>query len=267
VAAGSVGQGGDGSISMRLEDPATGNAFIDRLPGPTREKLFPHLREIDLSVGEQLYQQDVIPAAVYFPVRAVVSKYQMLEDGRTVEVALAGRESTVALAPAISLTGSINYCEVLSAGKALRAPAARVLELTRRDAPFGFAAVRYLETQIRQVSRRIICNQYHTLEPRLATWLLMVSERRGSEVIKVTHDQIARALGYFRPTISVALETLRNVGVVKQSRGKITLFDVAGIEEIACECFRELTIKRDFDGVAENGVALAPARNFAGEIC
>jgi CRP-like cAMP-binding protein len=266
VAAGSVGQGGDGSIFMRLKDPATGNAFIDRLPGPTREKLFPHLREIDLSVGEQLYQQDVIPAAVYFPVRAVVSKYQMLEDGRTVEVALAGRESTVALAPAISLTGSINYCEVLTAGKALRAPAARVLELARCDPAFGFAAVRYLESQIRQVSRRIICNQYHTLEPRLACWLLMVSERRGSDVVKVTHDQIARALGYFRPTISVALESLRKLSVVKQSRGKITLVDMPGIEEIACECFREMTLRSVLAEAREKAPVFMPAATVPGEV-
>ena len=228
---------------MYADTPKTGNAFLDALPLRIIDKLRPELREVKLKVGEQVYQQDVIPPAVYFPVDAIISKYQMLEDGRSIEVALAGPESAVALAPTVALKGSLNYCEVLVAGTALKAPSPRFLKMVKADVQLGFAVMNYFELQLRQVSRRLLCNQYHTLEPRLGTWLLMVAERRNSMVIKVTHDQIARALGYFRPTVSLAIEALRREDLVKQSRGSITVLDRPGLAKCACDCFDELTLR------------------------
>lgn len=218
------------------------NFLLDSLPPATTERLLPHLREVELAIGEQLYQQDVIPPAVYFPVTAVISKYQILEEGSVIEVALAGSEGAVGLAPTMVLKGSVHYSEVLIGGRAYKISAGRVLELCRRDGAFRRKANVALHSHLQQVSRRLICNQYHTLEPRLATWLMMVAERQGSSTVRVTHDQIGRSLGYFRPTVSVALHALKEQGALTQSRGKLNLIELRKLSGLACECLGSLSL-------------------------
>ena len=88
---------------MHGDLPTFNNFLLDSLPAATIEVLRPHLREVELAVGEQLYQQDVIPPSVYFPVTAVVSKYQILEEGSVIEIALGGNEGAVGLAPTLVL--------------------------------------------------------------------------------------------------------------------------------------------------------------------
>jgi CRP-like cAMP-binding protein len=227
---------------MHGDLPTFNNFLLDSLPAATIEVLRPHLREVELAVGEQLYQQDVIPPSVYFPVTAVVSKYQILEEGSVIEIALGGNEGAVGLAPTLVLKGSIHYSEVLIAGKSYKVPAGRVLELSRRDNVFQIKANDILQGHIQQVSRRMICNQYHTLEPRLATWLLMVSERCGSSTLRVTHDQMARALGFFRPSVTLAVQALKEKGAVAQSRGRVTITRRDKLHKIACECFETLSL-------------------------
>ena len=69
------------------------NGVLSKLPAEIYKKLRPHLREVVLEKDAYLYQQDDHVDSLYFPETAVISEFQILEDGRTIEVAIerAGR--------------------------------------------------------------------------------------------------------------------------------------------------------------------------------
>lgn len=70
-------------------------------------------------------------------------------------------------------------------------------------------------------------------DARLAELLLKEREFAGSEVLKVTHEQLAAHLGTVREAVSRMLKYFEGEGLVKLSRGGIRLEDEEGLQEIA----------------------------------
>src|SRR5690349_8279468 len=54
--------------------------------------LLPYLESVSLAGSDYLYQPGDTVEFIYFPETAVVSEFQILEDGRTVEIAMTGNE-------------------------------------------------------------------------------------------------------------------------------------------------------------------------------
>ena len=52
-------------------------------------------------------------------------------------------------------------------------------------------------------------------------------------------------LGVRRPSVSVVASILQKAGLIRYSRGKMTILDRPGLEDTSCECYR--VIKQDFD--------------------
>ncbi len=86
---------------------AFGNHFLESLPPKINGHLMPFLRKVSLNKDDFLCQQGEPAKWVYFPVTAVISQYQMLEDGRTIEVAIVGREGAAGLS-SVKEAGSRN---------------------------------------------------------------------------------------------------------------------------------------------------------------
>jgi hypothetical protein len=45
-------------------------------------------------------------------------------------------------------------------------------------------------------------------------------------------------LGVTRPSVTVVARTLQQAGLIRYSRGQITVVDRDGLEEATCECFQ-----------------------------
>ena len=89
------------------------------------------------------------------------------------------------------------------------------------------------------------CNRAHTAGERLARWLLMSYDRCGYEELPLTQEFLAMMLGTRRAGVSEAAGILQTEGPIKYRRGHITIEDMEGVEDFACECYRVL--KEDFD--------------------
>jgi DNA-binding transcriptional regulator YhcF (GntR family) len=48
---------------------------------------------------------------------------------------------------------------------------------------------------------------------------------------------MAQMLGVRRPTVNLAGRSLQRAGLIRYTRGKITIVDRKGLEEGACECY------------------------------
>jgi CRP-like cAMP-binding protein len=92
--------------------------------------------------------------------------------------------------------------------------------------------------------RSSACNKLHSLEQQLARWLLMMNDYVGDE-LSLTHELISLTLGVRRAGISEAAHDFKGAGLIYYQRGNIQILNRQGLEQIACECYRN--IKDEYD--------------------
>jgi len=98
---------------------------------------------------------------------------------------------------------------------------------------------RYTHAYLTQVAQTAACNRAHQLDQRCARWLLMTHDRvDGGDEFPLTHEFLAFMLAVRRAGVTVSLGALQHAGLVRYSRGVITLVDRAGLERASCECYR-----------------------------
>jgi CRP-like cAMP-binding protein len=231
--------GCNGFYDPKLKEKFGGNRFLESLTGEILESLGPHLKEIDLRGEDYLTHQDEPVEWVYFPKTAIVSEFQMLEDGRTIEVALTGNDGVVGASALLSSNPAINGSQVYVGGKALRLRTDQFDRRLLRNEGFQKALHALIEKQMKHLSQRLICSTFHSMEQRLCTWLLRVNDRANKERFHITHEQMARSLGVHRPSISATLQHLRDQGLFDYGRAHIRISNVSGLEELACTCYAE----------------------------
>ena len=220
----------------------TGNLFLDSLPGAVMRRLAFQLETVRVVKGQLLYLQGDTVNSVYFPLSAVVSKYHESEEGKPIEVALNGREGSVGMASAFAQRMAMHSCQVITGGNTMRIRTDYIVKIVEQVPELTVELIRSLNSQLRQMSRRVLCNRYHTVEQRLCTWMLMVSERSGRPSIRITHNDAARGLGVHRPTITDAMAILCEKGLIEQSTGRINILDHKMIRKLACDCTEELSM-------------------------
>ena len=91
-----------------------------------------------------------------------------------------------------------------------------------------------------QSAQTAACNRLHTIEARLARWLLTCHDRVEADQLLLTHDFLAQMLGSPRTTVTLAAGELQRTSLIDYSRGKVMIRSRAGLEKIACECYRSV---------------------------
>jgi CRP-like cAMP-binding protein len=214
------------------------NRLLSALPADARAFLEPHLERITLELGDTLARAGEGWSYLYFPEKAAVSVLHRMHDGGTVEVGIVGNEGVVGLP---GLLGAVSCDEDAIApipGSALRAPVDVVRSASRRHPELLDVVHRYTQAYLAQVTQNAACNKMHSLEQRVARWLLMAHDRAGrAETLPLKQEYLAMLLGVHRPAVSVVVGTLKDRGFVSYSRGRVHLDDRVGLEAVACECY------------------------------
>jgi CRP-like cAMP-binding protein len=228
--------------SNRPAPAAVRNLLLAALPRIDRDRLVPALDVVPLKLKDLLHKPGECIEHVYFPGGGFCSIVTVLEDGRMVEVATVGREGMVGATaaldgnPAWSATmvqGETDTCYCMSADAFRR-------EMDRRGA-FYELLTRYSQALVGVIMQSTACNAVHTVEQRLARWLLMAYDRMGSEEFPLTQEFVAMMLGANRPTVTVVAGTLQKAGLITYHRGRVTILDRENLEAASCECYRAAT--------------------------
>lgn len=77
------------------------------------------------------------------------------------------------------------------------------------------------------------------------TRLLLSLDRLDGMELRMTQELIANMLGVRREGVTEAAGKLQRDGLIKYSRGHITVLDRAGLERTACECYA--VVKKEVD--------------------
>ena len=74
--------------------------------------------------------------------------------------------------------------------------------------------------------------------------LLSLDRLEGSELV-MTQELIANMLGVRREGVTDGATKLQSAGLIKYSRGRITVLDRPGLENRTCECYS--VVKKEYD--------------------
>lgn len=74
---------------------------------------------------------------------------------------------------------------------------------------------------------------FFSVDRRLAVYLLKEAALRGDGTVKATHEQIATSIGSAREVVSRMLKRFAEDGIIKLSRGSLTILDRESLKTIA----------------------------------
>ena len=217
-----------------------GNHLLAALPEDTLILLEPDLRQLNLPQGFVCCSAGDPIDQVYFPHTGMISQIVTTGDGDTVETSTTGREGAVGLqcgfGPRLSFTHmTVQIPGMFSAISARRFEHVATRSQTLRDLIFAHMELLWLEAQ-----QNSACNAIHDGSSRLCRWLLHCADRSGSEQLLLTQESLAEMLGVRRTTVTLLAQELQKQGVVRYSRGRITILDRAALEARACECYHAI---------------------------
>ena len=217
------------------------NRLLAALPTNEYQRLVPHLELVKLSIHQVLYEPNEPITHVYFPHQALVSLVTSMEDGSTIEVGLIGSEGMVGIPVILGGNMANNRAYVQVAGGAMRMNANILKTEFNRGGPLQTLLLRYCQALLTQVSQSAACNRFHTIEKRLARWMLLVQDSVGSDEFPLTQEFIAQMLGTRRSGVTEAAGTLQKAGMLRYTRGRITIVNREALEATACECYRVIS--------------------------
>jgi CRP-like cAMP-binding protein len=219
-----------------VKDPAYNNVLLRRLDCESIARL--DLQRVELPVDREIEYPGKRIGHLFFIEEGMASMTATFEDGFQVEVALAGSESVLGTSSMMGTHRSLNRVYMQMGGWGYSSAMAAATKEFKRSETFHDLTLRYLQAQFIQSAQTAGCNAHHSIEQRMARWLLLCSDRVGDRVLPLSHEYMAIMLGVTRSSVTVVAGRLQELGLIQYTRGKIQLLDHDGLEAMSCECYR-----------------------------
>jgi len=216
------------------------NGILGALPREHYRRLLPAFERVMLECGDVLHEPGSPVRHVYFPVDCVIGLFTIIDDRRSVATGLVGHEGMVGLSLALGAGVSSVRAVVQVPGAALRMPAARFTSELHGVLQLQFQLYRFAQVKLNQARQIAACVASHGFEQRLASWLLMLSERARSKELFLTQEHLACDLNVRRVSVTLACSALRLRGLISYHRGRLSILDRKGLESVACRCHRAM---------------------------
>jgi CRP-like cAMP-binding protein len=157
--------------------------------------------------------------------------------GESVEVGVIGNEGFTPVPAAAGLYRSPHQAIMQVSGNGFRMGFDELQEVLNAAPQLQRLLNRYATVHGLQTAQTAGCNRLHDLEQRLARWLLLIQDRVGSGLLRITHDFLAMMLGTDRPSVSLAAGGLRKKRIIEYSHGSVRVLNRKKLESSACECY------------------------------
>lgn len=219
------------------KSPLIANQLLAALPKKEYQALQRHFEEIPLVFEEILYRPSVLVSDVYFPNSGIVSLLAGITERSTLEVGLVGREGMVGLGVFLGVNSSLNRAVVQGVGSAMKMKATALRKECNNGGILPRLLQRYSHSVLTQVTQSAVCNQFHSVNARLARWLLMTHDRMGDDEFQLKQEFLSNMLGIRREGVSRAASQLQKRKLIRYSRGRLKVLDRAGLEATSCGCY------------------------------
>ncbi|WAJ27253.1 Crp/Fnr family transcriptional regulator [Antarcticirhabdus aurantiaca] len=217
--------------------PESRNTLLRFLSEPMAAAVFSQAEPFKLSRRQILHMRGLPFEHVYFIEHGVVSVIADVDGNREIEIWLVGHEGFIGL-PLVLGSFSSPFKRVVSiGGEARRLPAESFQTLLAQHPELQRLMLRYAHSIAIQTGQALACATRHSVEQRLARWLLSAQDRLDGDVLPLTHSTLARLIGTRRASITVALNRMGESGLVDLRRGRIDIRNRDALVELSCKCY------------------------------
>ncbi len=230
---------------MAASHSPTHNHLLASLPAEDYARLLPHLELVPMPLGWAVYESGAQMGHLYFPTTSIVSLLYVMESGASAEIAVTGSEGLVGISLFMGGESTPSRAVVQSAGHGYRLRANVSKNEFARGGHLQRLALRFTQALITQMAQTAVCNRHHAVDQQLCRWLLLSLDRLPGHELKMTQELIANMLGVRREGVTEAAGNLQAAGLIRYSRGHITVLDRAKLEERVCECYA--VVKKEYD--------------------
>jgi hypothetical protein len=213
------------------------NQILTRLPAAEKQALESGMKLVTLHTKQELNLVGSPLRYLYFPLEAALSVMDMEPSGRVLEVAVVGKEGCACPTVVNGLTVSPTHMIVQIGGAAWRLDTSALGARLPAVPVFGRMVRRFRAMLFRHAVISVGCSQWHSVEQRLARWLLAHHQRTEETIFPFTHEFLADQLGSQRVTVTEALSAFQRDDLVRYSYGKVELTGVKRLKDVSCECF------------------------------
>jgi CRP-like cAMP-binding protein len=234
-----------GRVSVPSLDEVKLNHVLAALSDQQLTRWMPELVFIDLPLGHVLYESKQPQRYIYFPVSAIVSLLYVMENGDAAEIAVVGNEGVVGISLFMGGNSTPSRALVQSAGVGYRIDAKFLKGEFDRSLSVAHLLLRYTQALITQMSQTAVCNRHHSVNQQLCRWLLLSLDRLAGNELVMTQELIANMLGVRREGVTEGALKLQEAGLIRYSRGRITVLDRKGLEARSCECYQ--VVKEEYE--------------------
>jgi CRP-like cAMP-binding protein len=214
-------------------------------PKSPRNRLLRALSPDDFGlVGPQLEPIEVPLRTVFEKPNKPIEHVYFIESGmasvvangmadRRIEVGVIGRDGMSGMTVILGNHRSPHETFVQMAGEALRMTSDDLRQSMKASATLQPFLLRYAQAFMIQTAHTALANGRATIHERLARWLLMAHDRIDGDQLTLVHEFLALMLGVRREGVTIALQELEREGLIRTTRGNITIVDRKGLEKTA----------------------------------
>jgi CRP-like cAMP-binding protein len=213
------------------------NRLLSVLPREAFELLRPKLTRVELELRQVIEEPNEPISHIYFLEPCIASVIAITAGGEQLEVGLFGPEGVSGLAVVNGSDRSPHRTFIQVPGPALRMEADDLRAALNESQPLRRLLLLFSQAQSVQVAFTALANGRHTIDERLARWLLMSHDRVDGNLVPVTHEFLALMLGIRRAGVTTALHILEGAGIIKSYRGRLEILDRDELRESAGDCY------------------------------
>ena len=189
-----------------------GNRLLAALPPADLDLLVRHFRLVELERDAVLVRSGDPIERIYFPLSGLIAFIMDMPSGQTVATAIVGNEAAVGVLSTLGPIRSPMTAVVRVAGLALQISPTRFQSALGRSRALNAAVQTLNRALMAQFQHVAACNALHSVEARLARWLLQVRDRADGDVLPLTQETLAEFLGVRRTTVTQVISKLREFG-------------------------------------------------------
>lgn len=216
------------------------NHALAMLEADAYQQLLPSLQLVHTDFKQEVFRRDHPIEHVYFPCSGAFSVLTYLQNGIAVEVGTIGNEGVVGIDLVMGMDRAMETTVCQVAGYSFRMRAMDFKAAIADDSPLRHATLRFMQSYVAQISQSVACNRVHTIEQRFCRWVLMTHDRVKSDTFHLTQEFLADMLGVHRPSVSAVAGAFQQAGMIRYSRGNLTILNRAGLEQSSCECYHSV---------------------------
>ncbi len=216
---------------------STQNQLLRSLPSKESRFVFPALEFVELPTHTVLNEMSAPIAFAYFIESGLASVLNVMEDGKSVEVGLTGKEGFVGIPLLVGFSSSPARVIMQIEGSGLKISAKEFAAILPQCPEMEKLLHRFSQELNVQATQVAACNRLHEVDERLARWLLMSQDRIGGDMVPLTQEFLAHMLGTRRASVTLAAGMLQKAGLIKYKRGEVKIENRKELEEASCECY------------------------------